>query len=84
MIKSVHEVLVITLLGTLQFLVLIIVYHVILIIKQNGLLVLDKGPTDGIKDRTGAAKKNLVLTSVKQRQNFAKVYMKTVITNFQI
>ena len=29
-----------------------------------------EGPSDGINDSTGAAEKKLVLTLVKQRQNF--------------
>ena len=50
-----------TLLEMLWFLVLIIVHHLILIIK-NKFLVLREWPTDGINDSTGAAEKNLILT----------------------
>ena len=32
--------------------------------------MLHEGPTDGINDSTGAVEKKLVLTIVKQRQNF--------------
>ena len=69
--EKVHGVLAMTLLEKLQFWVLKIVHHLTLIIKN--LLVLGNGVTDGINDSTGAALKKLVLTLVKQSQNFASV-----------
>ena len=42
---------------------------------KNNFLVSSKGPTDGINDSTGAAEISLVLTLVKQRQNFAYGYV---------
>ena len=70
--------LVTNLIGMLQFLVLIIVHHLILIIAkiifqcQNIFLVLGVGPTDDANGSIGAEKKRfIVLILVKQRQNFA-------------
>ena len=37
---------------------------------KNTLLVLDEGPTYGINESFGSPEKKLVLTLVKQRQNF--------------
>ena len=42
--------------------------------RKNKFLVFGEGPTQGINDSTGAAT-NLVLTLVKQIQNFADVYI---------
>ena len=39
--------------------------------RQNDFLVLVEGPTYVINDSTGTAENNLVLTLVKQIQNFA-------------
>ena len=50
---------------------LILVHYLILIIKKNNFLVLGEGPTQGINDSTGATEKKLILTLVKQIQNFA-------------
>ena len=43
--------------------------------RKNNFFVLCKGTTDDINDGTGAAQKNLVLTLVKQRQNFSYLYI---------
>ena len=59
---------VIALLEMLLFLVLIIVHHLILMIEKKN-LVLGEGPTQGIN---GTVEKKIVLTLVKQIQNFAK------------
>ena len=48
---------------------LITVHHLILIIEKN-FLKLGEGPTDGITDSISAAEKILVLTLVKQWENF--------------
>ena len=45
-------------------------HHLLQIIKKN-FLVFGEEPTEDINDSTGAAEKNLVLTLVKQTQNFA-------------
>ena len=47
---------------------LIIVHHLILMIEKKN-LVLGEGPTQGIN---GTVEKKIVLTLVKQIQNFAK------------
>ena len=39
--------------------------------RKNNFLVLSERPTDGINDSTGATEKSLVLTLVKQIENFA-------------
>ena len=39
--------------------------------RRHNFLLLHEGPTDGINDGTGTAEKKLVLSLVKQRQNFA-------------
>ena len=39
---------------------------------------MDEGPTYGINDSTGAVERTLVLTLVKQIQNFAYVYITMV------
>ena len=39
--------------------------------QKNNFLVLGEGPTPGINDSTGATEKKLILTLVKQIQNFA-------------
>ena len=39
--------------------------------QNNNFLVLAEGPTKGSNDSVGAAEKNLVLTLIKQMQNFA-------------
>ena len=39
--------------------------------RENNFLVFDEAPTDGINDSTGVAEKNLILTLVKQKKNFA-------------
>ena len=46
---------------------------------KNNFLVLGEGPTQGINDSTGAAEKKLVLTLVKETQNFAYVYITMVM-----
>ena len=46
---------------------------------KNNFLVFGEGPTQGINDSTGAAEKKIVLTLVKQIQNFAYVYIKMVM-----
>ena len=38
---------------------------------KNNFLLLGGGPTDGINDGTGVAEKEILLTLVKQRQNFS-------------
>ena len=40
---------------------------------KNNFLVLGEGSADDINDSTGVTKKNLVLTLVKQRQNFTSI-----------
>ena len=67
--EKVSGVLVMTLLEMLWYLVLIIVYHLMLIIEKNNFLGSGEGSTQGIND--GTAEKKLVLTLVKQIQNFA-------------
>ena len=68
---EVHAVLVMTLLEILQFLVKIIVYQLILIIKKKVILELSEGPTDGINYGTDAAENNWVLALARQIQNLA-------------
>ena len=46
---------------------------------KNNFLVLVEGPTQGINDSTGAAEKKLVLTLVKETQNFVYVYITMVM-----
>ena len=72
-LEKVHGVLVMTLLEMLSFLVLIIVHHL------NNCLILGERPINGINDRTSAAGKNWVLTLVKQKQHFLKVYITMVM-----
>ena len=69
LMEKVSGVLVMTLLEMLWYLVLIIVYHLMLIIEKNNFLGSGEGSTQGIND--GTAEKKLVLTLVKQIQNFA-------------
>ena len=57
---KVYGVFVKTLLEMLQFLVLMIFHHLILIVEKNTFLVLGEGPTQGINDSTGAAKKKRI------------------------
>ena len=71
LMEKVHEILVMTLLEMLGFLLLIIVHHLILIIEKNNFLLLDEGSIQDINDSAGAAEKNLELILVKQIQNFA-------------
>lgn len=47
-----------------------IVHHFILQNAKNNFFILDKGPTDKISDNLLAGEKKLLLTSVKQRQDF--------------
>ena len=46
---------------------------------KNDFLVLGEGDTFGINGSFGAPEKKLVLTLLKQRQNFVRVYITTVI-----
>ena len=39
--------------------------------RENNFLVVGEGPTQDINDSTGTAEKNLILTLIKQIQNFA-------------
>ena len=47
--------------------------------RKNNFSVLGDGATQGINDDTDSAEKKLLLTLVKQIQNFAKVYITMVI-----
>ena len=59
---------------------LIIVNHLILIIQQiNNFLVLNEGIIEGINGSVGTAEKILVITFVKQMQNFAYLYITMVV-----
>ena len=75
---KVYGVFVKTLLEMLQFLVLMIFHHLILIVEKNKFLVWGEGPTQGINDSTDAAKKKMN-TLVKWKQNFAQVYITMVM-----
>ena len=65
-----HAVLVMTLLGILQFLVLIIVHHLTLIVERI-IFVLSEGSTDDINCSIGTTWKNFSINFSKQRQKFA-------------
>ena len=59
---------------------LIIVNHLILIIQQiNNFLVSNEGIIEGINGSVGTAEKILVITFVKQMQNFAYLYITMVV-----
>ena len=47
--------------------------------QNNNILVLGEEPNQSINDSIGSAEKKLVLTLVKQRQNFALVYITMVL-----
>ena len=65
---KVYGVFVKTLLEMLQFLVLMIFHHLILIVEKNKFLVWGEGPTQGINDSTDAAKKkNEYISKVKTK-----------------
>ena len=49
---------------------MLIVHHLMLIIKKLTFSVLDEGPNDGNNDSTGVEWKKLLVTLVKQIQNF--------------
>ena len=68
--EKVHGVLVMILLEMLQFLVLIIVHHLILIMEN--FLVLGEGPTQGINEGTGSAEKTI---SISFNQASTKFYL---------
>ena len=72
LMEKVHGVLVMTLLEILQFLVKIIVYQLILIIKKKKVILeLSEGPTDCINYGTDAAENNWVVALARQIQNLA-------------
>ena len=65
---KVYGVFVKTLLEMLQFLVLMIFHHLILIVEKNKFLVWGEGPTKGINDSTDAEKKkNEYISKVKTK-----------------
>ena len=49
---------------------LIVVRHLILIIKKNDFLILDKGDTFGINGRFGAPEKTFSINSTKENTKF--------------
>ena len=49
---------------------MLIVHHLMLIIKKLTFFVLGEGPNDGNNDSTGVEWKKLLVTLVKQIQNF--------------
>ena len=69
--EKVSGVLLMTIPEMLYFLVLIIAHHLMLIIQKNNFLVLSKAPAEGINGSVDAAGKKIILTLVKQIQNFA-------------
>ena len=77
MIEEVHEILVMAMLTKLYLLVLIIVVDLMLIITKIIHLLLGKRLTYGIY--LVHQRKISVLTLIKQRQNFAWVYVATII-----
>ena len=58
---------------------MLIVHHLMLIIKKLTFFVLGEGPNDGNNDSTGVEWKKLLLTLVKQIQNFTYVYITLVM-----
>ena len=54
----------------LQFLVLTILHHLILIIEKNNSLILGEGPTDDINDSTGLAERKFIIKFRKGNTKF--------------
>ena len=67
--KKVSEISVMTLLGMLEFLVLIIVYHLLLIFAKI-FLVLGAGDTFGINRNFGAKEKKFYINFDKEKTKF--------------
>ena len=74
---QIHRVSAMTLVEMFQFLVLIILDHLIMIIKKNNFLVLGRRPTDDINDSVGTAEKKLSIgfTKANTKLTFSLYYI---------